>query len=340
MTLRHRPQKTLMTAKLAIVLATYHPNPEYWCKQLQSLQRQTWTHWICHVVDDGSSPTVQESIAESVREDRRFQFHPYPENVGSYRNFERGLALCAQDSTIAAIACCDQDDIWLPDKLERQWQALESESALLVHSDLELINAQDQTLHPSAWQFEQRHPQALTPRLLLLRNTITGCSLMFRSQLLSLLLPFPEQQGGDWCHDWWIALIAAARGKIVHLSTPLVRYRIHDRNSVGVVRQAGTLWQELITAVHKPEKLAGRSYLTHCYLSSAVYERLQWSEDNPFADQPLNWGWPILQLGWESWRRGYGSVGIAVRVFVHKWRKDVKRLLNCRSSCGVAPRTQ
>ncbi|MBP0027597.1 glycosyltransferase [Roseofilum sp. Guam] len=318
--------------KIGIILATYNPNMEYLRKQIESLREQTWQDWMCHVVDDCSSEGCQSQIQATIAGDRRFHFHSYSENVGSYHNFERGLELCVGDQRLEAIACCDQDDIWLPDKLERQWHALESQSALLVHSDLELIDAQDDTCHPSAWEFEQRSPQKLTPQLLLLRNTLTGCTMMFRPELLSVVLPFPPRKGGDWYHDWWIALIASHRGKIAHISTPLVRYRIHDTNTVGVVENAGTLSQEVMTGLQKAEKLRGRSYITHCNLNHAVCDRLnlnpQEVENNPFGDRPLNFGWPILELGWRSWQAGYGSQGIALRVFVHKCRKDVKRLLS------------
>ncbi|MDJ1181248.1 glycosyltransferase family 2 protein [Roseofilum sp. BLCC_M91] len=320
-----------MKRNIGIVLATYYPNLEYLRKQIQSLQGQTWQDWVGYVVDDGSSQDCQIQIQEMIAEDPRFQFYPYSDNRGSYRNFERGLQLCVDDPSLGAIACCDQDDIWLPDKLERQWQALESQSALLVHSDLELIDAQDQTRHRSAWQFEKRAPQNLSPQLLLLRNTLTGCTIMFRPQLLWLLLPFPARNGGDWYHDWWIALIASHQGKIAHIPYPLVRYRIHETNTVGVVENAGTLSQEAIAAWQNLGKMTGRSYITHCNLNQAVCDRLSLTQDvanNPFGDRPLNFGLPILKLGWRSWQAGYGSQGIALRVFVHKCRKDVKRLLS------------
>jgi len=322
--------------KIGIILATYNPDLGYLRKQIESLRGQTWHDWICYVVDDRSSEACQHQIQALIAADPRFQFHPYSENVGSYHNFERGLQLCMGDASLEAIACCDQDDVWLPDKLERQWHALESESALLVHSDLELIDGQDQTRHASAWEFEKRSPQNLTPRLLLLRNTLTGCTMMFRPQLLPVVLPFPARNGGDWYHDWWIALIASHQGKIAHIPHPLVRYRIHESNTVGVVEDAGTLSQEAIAAWQKIGKMTGRSYITHRNLNQAVCDRLnlnpQEVKNNPFGDRPLNFGLPILQLGWRSWQAGYGSQGIALRVFVHKCRKDVKRLLSTSGS--------
>ncbi|MDJ1182797.1 glycosyltransferase [Roseofilum casamattae] len=323
-----------MTAKIAIVLATYNPHPTYFQKQIQSLREQTWQNWICYVVDDRSSAESQAIITSTLGNDCRFCFFSHSENTGSYHNFERGLQLCAEDETIDAIATCDQDDIWIRDKLETQWQALESKSAILVHSDLELIDGQDKTRYPSAWEFERRSPQNLTPERLLLRNTITGCAMMFRSELLAKILPFPLHNGGDWCHDWWIALMASHQGAIAHLTVPLVRYRIHESNSVGVVRNAGTFSQELIAGLQKAEKLQGLSYITHRNLNRAVCDRENLNPNdlhhNPFSGESLNFGLPILCLGWQSWQGGYGSPGIAMRVFVHKCRHDLARLFEIK----------
>ncbi|MHC5831529.1 MAG: hypothetical protein ACYT04_90070, partial [Nostoc sp.] len=55
------------------------------------------------------------------------------------------------------------------EKLEILLAELRSQQVLLVHSDLKLINSDDETIHPSTWDFEGRNPEKATVELLLLR---------------------------------------------------------------------------------------------------------------------------------------------------------------------------
>lgn len=317
--------------KIGIVLATYNPNLEYFEKQIQSIQKQTWKNWICHIVDDCSLTKYQTAMKQMIADDPRFIFHFHITNINHYYNFERGLQYCLEDQSITSIALADQDDIWQPEKLTVLLQNLRLKSATLVHSDLELINSNDETIHPSAWKFETRNPEKLSLELLLLRNVVTGCSLLFCTSLLGHILPFPPQSKISWYHDWWIALVAAHKGKIVHIHQPLVRYRIHNANNVGVVQNSGKLHQELLVLFEKRFQIAGNGYLVHRDLSQAFYTRFyqqinQQSYTNPFDEQKLDFGYNIFRLIYQSLRSGYNSEGVALRVGLLKLIFDVQKI--------------
>ncbi len=313
--------------KIAIVLATYNPHPQYLSKQLASIRQQTWRNWLCHIVDDNSLVEHQERIQTLVGGDPRFICHFHGTNVGSYHNFERGLQYCLEDKTIGAIAFADQDDIWHPEKLKTLLENMRSSHSLLIHSDLLVVNDQEQVIHPSCWEYEGRNPEKLTPELLLLRNTVTGCSLLFCASLLSKVLPFPIQGKIAWHHDLWIALAAAKLGTIAHLRQPLVAYRLHANNSIGAVKDAGKIGKELAVWADKNFRVTGNSYLIHNNLSKEFYRRFAPEARNPFDDRPLDFGLRILQLGWQSYWSGYGSEGITLRIFLLKFLFDLRRLL-------------
>lgn len=316
--------------KIGIVLATYNPEVEYFQKQIQSIQNQTWHNWVCHIVDDCSRLEYQAEIQKIVENDSRFIYHFHNDNLKPYHNFERGLQYCVADSTITAIAFSDQDDIWQPQKLEISIAKLRSEQLLLVHSDLELIDTHDKTINPSTWNFEGRNPENATVELLLLRNVFTGCSLLFCTSLLTYILPFPQQNEIAWHHDWWVALVAIQQGKIGHIHQPLVRYRLHSSNTVGVRRDAGKLYVELIVWLSKKCRITGKSYLIHRNLSKAFYNRFQhqlglnWTD--PFDDGQLDFGLGIFKLGYQSWRNRYGSEGIALRIWILKVLFDIQKI--------------
>ena len=132
-----------LTEKIAIVLATYNPNLEYFQKQIQSIKNQSYQNWICHIVDDYSQMKYQIAIQKIFVKDSRFIFHFHNNNLNHYHNFERGLKYAIQDSEITAIALADQDDIWYPQKLSILLVKLREQKAVLVHSDLEMIDSKD-----------------------------------------------------------------------------------------------------------------------------------------------------------------------------------------------------
>jgi len=315
--------------KIGIVLATYNPQLEYFQKQINSIQNQTWHNWICHIVDDCSQPEYQTAIQNIVGNDSRFICHFHSDNLKHYYNFERGLKYCIQDTTITAIAFSDQDDIWEAEKLKILLTELRSQQVLLVHSDLTLINSQDEIIAPSTWDFEGRNPEKSTVELLLLRNVVTGCSLLFCTSLIPYILPFPQYEIG-WHHDWWVALVASQKSKIGHIRKPLIRYRIHSSNIVGVVQDTGKIYTEFIVWASKKYRITGKSYLFHYNLSKALYDRFQLetnsSRANPFDTLRLDFGLSILKLCYQSWRTGYGSEGIALRILILKILFDVKRI--------------
>jgi hypothetical protein len=140
------------------------------------------------------------------------------------------------------------------------------------------------------------------------------------------VLPFPYQRKPAWHHDLWVALAAAKLGTITHLRQPLVAYRLHSNNSIGAVKNAGKLGQELTVWAGKNFRVTGNSYLIHNSLSKAFYHRFAPDAKNPFDDRPLDFGLRILQLGWQSYWTGYGSEGVMLRIFLLKFLFDLRRV--------------
>lgn len=215
-----------------IALCTFRPHLGYLREQIESIRAQTDPDFQCLIHDDASPPELVDEIRSLVASDPRFRVHRSPSRLGVFHNFEAALAHTPPEAEF--ICYCDQDDIWDPTKLARQRAVLADPDVALCHSDLEIMDEQRTTLHPSCFEFEARNVQDYDLPQLLFRNSVTGCTAAFRASLLSQILPFPEQDiRPAYHHDLWTALNATLVGRIVALREPLVRYRQHERNVIG-----------------------------------------------------------------------------------------------------------
>lgn len=135
------------------------------------------------------------------------------------------------------VAFSDQDDVWLPEKLSllhQKMMGVESilgkDTPLLVHSDLMVVDRSLRMIAPSFWRFQKIDPQYTGFSATLVQNSVTGCAMMANRALVELARPVPRQA---IMHDWWLALVASAFGKVVPIRKPLLMYRQHGTNTVG-----------------------------------------------------------------------------------------------------------
>jgi len=228
-----------------IVLATYNGG-DYIAEQLDSIVAQTERRWTVLIRDDGSSDGTPAVLRRYSSRDDRFSI--LPKSAGESKpsalgNFSLLLAE-AYNRGAQYVFCCDQDDVWEPDKIDRMMarlRALEgSEKApSLVHHDLEVV---DETLRPVAESFVelmQLHPSDQSnPQRLISRNEVTGCAMACNRALLEIALPIAAEAV---MHDWWLALCAGFFGRLEFMPESLTRYRQHGANAIG----AKSFWHGL-----------------------------------------------------------------------------------------------
>jgi glycosyltransferase involved in cell wall biosynthesis len=219
--------------KISIALCTYN-GERFLARQLASIQQQTRSPYELVVCDDCSTDSTIEilrgfaaSVAFPVRITRNER------NVGFVANFERAIRLCEGD----LIALADQDDIWDPKRLERSEQELTAHpEAGLVFSDADIIDDQDQLMGMRLWAsfgFAGERKQRLLAgdyTVLAKNRFVTGATVMFRSRLRENCLPI----GPGWLHDEWIIATAAAVADVIPIDSPLIRYRKHASQQVGL----------------------------------------------------------------------------------------------------------
>lgn len=224
--------------RISVAICTYN-GEKYLSEQLASIAAQTRLPDEMVVCDDCSSdatPDLVEEFARSAPFPVRFFRNPI--NLRSTKNFEHAIALCDGDF----IALCDQDDIWLPEKLARQLAILESDPSLGgVFSDAELIDASSRPVGKRLWttflftpRDQSRFQSGYGANVLLKGNVVTGATLMFRASLRPILMPIPR----IWVHDGWIAWMLLVHSKLTFISEPLAQYRLHSGQQIGVDESA------------------------------------------------------------------------------------------------------
>ncbi|MBI5627064.1 MAG: glycosyltransferase family 2 protein [Nitrosomonadales bacterium] len=223
------------TPKISIALCV-HNGERYVDEQLQSLLSQTCLPYELVVCDDASEDATPV-IVEAFAAEAPFKVHLYrnSQRLGIGANFEQAIRLCTGN----IIALCDQDDVWLPNKLATFAELIKT-GVDWVCCDAEVCDAE---LHPLGYTLWQRvdfdHSERKTARdgrfieVLIKHYVVAGATLAFKAQARDQLLPIPR----EWHYDAWLAAVLAATEKGALVELPLQLYRQHGGNALGAARR-------------------------------------------------------------------------------------------------------
>lgn len=202
---------------ISIIVCTYNGAP-FLEEQIQSILAQTYPNIEIIISDDASTDTTCQ-IIEKYRTNPLIIINLNKENIGLQKNIELSAGLCKGQY----IAFSDQDDIWLPQKIEHLYAAIGNHS--LVYSDSKLIDDNGNDLHKSLSDF-RRFQNIYNAKGFGIYNAVSGHTALATKDLLIKALPIPP----GYYHDWWIAIQAANSNGIQFLNEKLTLYRQHDNN--------------------------------------------------------------------------------------------------------------
>lgn len=253
-------------SRISVAMCTYN-GARYLQTQLESIATQTKLPFELVVCDDHSTDDTLAIL-------KRFQnTAPFPVHIvqngprlGSTRNFDQAIGLARGEY----IALCDQDDRWLPGKLETLCAVL-CENPFLggVFSDANLIDGDDRPTGQRLFQkhkftpAKQRRFISCPTATLLKHDVVTGATLMFRASVRRYCSPIPT----SWVHDGWLAWMIALHSRLTLVSEPLIEYRIHAGQQLGVstsqqtqgaARRSETRRQHYARVAHQFEDLLER----------------------------------------------------------------------------------
>lgn len=204
---------------VSVVMCTYN-GENFLSEQIKTILEQTHQNIELVIVDDCSADQTQAIIKEWMNKDQRIRFYQNETNIGYNKNFEKAITLARGDY----IAISDQDDIWLPQKLERLLTAFDLPGVVLANApSAKLV---EETVHFKSSSLLYPFSGNDTRKLFLF-NQITGHCILFKKELVAKIIPVPDAM----FYDWWIGVVATCNGRIHSLQECLVYHRIHQTNS-------------------------------------------------------------------------------------------------------------
>jgi glycosyltransferase involved in cell wall biosynthesis len=219
---------------ITILLASYN-GEKYIAEQIESLLAQTVRDFRLYIRDDKSTDgTFRIAAGYAAKHPDRVTATQNERNTGGAKFNFMGMMAEHKDDYVML---CDQDDVWLPDKIEKSLAKMsEAErehgaaTPILVHTDLTVVDERLGVISRSYRRMANASYRKNALNNVLTMNIASGCTTLYNRALADLINGVPDY---FVIHDWWLALTAAAFGKIVALDEPTVLYRQHGGNDIG-----------------------------------------------------------------------------------------------------------
>ncbi|NQP54149.1 glycosyltransferase family 2 protein [Streptococcus suis] len=214
--------------KVNILMSTYN-GQQFLAEQIRSIQDQSYTDWTLFIRDDGSSDNTKEILKDFERQDSRIHLidSDKSDNLGVIKSFHKLVNHDRADYYFFS----DQDDVWLPNKLElslKEAQNYLADLPLMVYMDLKVVNQDLEIMTESMVKSQSHHANTELVQELT-ENTVTGGVAMINHALAEMW----QETDGILMHDWYLALLASAFGNLVFIDQPGELYRQHSDNVLG-----------------------------------------------------------------------------------------------------------
>jgi glycosyltransferase involved in cell wall biosynthesis len=218
-------KKNLENPLISIVIATYN-GEKFLRKQLDSIFKQTYKNLEIIAVDDCSSDSTVTILNEYAARYDNFKVFVHDCNVGYIKNFERGFL----QTTGNYIAPCDQDDIWMPNKIDVLLNNMNH--CEIAYCNSAFIDDEDNLIgdklsdRTNATNFD-------SPVMYLAGASAPGHAMLLKKQVAFDAMPFPE----IFSHDNWLGFVATFKGSVKFVNEVLVHYRRHHTNVFSTINK-------------------------------------------------------------------------------------------------------
>ena len=338
----HAPMQSSKLPTVSVAVATFN-GQRYLAEQLQSMVAQTRVPDEIVFGDDGSTDGTEAIVQAfaTAHPHIAVRWHRNARNLGSSANFEAIVRRCTGDVVVFS----DQDDAWFPQRVERLLAAMASRPhCMAAFSNGLLMDGDGNALPGSLFDSidfgpaeRQRFAAGGTLDVLLRRNVVTGAAMAVRRDALQAAMPFCA----GWTHDYLIAVVVACIGELALVDEPLVRYRLHAAQQVGVAQGSAAAvlryarkqsaawvadearqWQDLSAHVQgllqgdaprRYDVVRGMAAKAAFLQRRATLRRQPWAAPFSVAVGLLQGGYARFSLGWKQAVVDLVSAALALR---------------------------
>ncbi|HEV8430614.1 MAG TPA: glycosyltransferase [Pyrinomonadaceae bacterium] len=279
-----------MQPLVSVIMPAYNTET-YIGDSIQSVRNQTYRNWELLVVDDGSTDKTAEIIRSFAAQDSRVKY-VFQQNGRQAKARNTGI----EKSSGTLLAFLDSDDLWLPEKLERQLQVMDEMNVDVVYSDGHIIYEPGSI--PGATSF-RIVPGTVAGRemldKLLLHNHVPVQSVLVRLDCFRKAGPFDESPAFHGCEDYEMWLKLAATGAKFHgMSEKLIKYRRHPtatthKNSKMFKPALRVVSRHLESGTLNQKQKNQRRRSLYRQLIAALVEEGELAEAREFLKEFSNW---------------------------------------------------
>ena len=247
---------------LVSVIVPCYNMEKYIANTIESVQRQTYSHWELLIVDDASTDKTADIVKNHQKQDNRIRFFVKTKNSGiaDSRN------LCIKMAKGRFLAFLDSDDLWHPEKLEQQLQFMMERNIGFSYSSYDCV---DETGHPLNKTIKATSNLNYDAYL---RNTIIGCSTVMLDKTIVGEVVVPNFRTSEDTATW---LNILKKGFLAYsIEQPLTSYRIRQHSaSSNKLKASADLWR----VYRKNEKLPLIKAIAYfcSYAFNAIKKRLR-----------------------------------------------------------------
>jgi glycosyltransferase involved in cell wall biosynthesis len=213
-----------------ILMATYN-GERFVGEQIESIQRQTYQNWRLLVSDDCSSDGTLNVVKAYAAKDSRISV--VSEGV-RYGGAKENFFSLMRYSSAPYFMFCDQDDVWLPEKVALELDEVRkfsTDKPLAVYTDMKVVDENLKEIVPSFLDQERKRDIEGNLCKMLSISSVAGCTLLGNAVLRDMVAE--TDSSAALMHDWWLSLVAASCGTIQYIDETTNLYRQHADNEVG-----------------------------------------------------------------------------------------------------------
>ena len=225
---------------ISIAMTTYN-GEKFVIKQLQSLLNQTLQPDEVIIHDDRSSDSTPELVQKFIKENNltNWHFSVNEKNLGYKQNFYETI----KQTSVDLIFLCDQDDIWLPNKIELMVAVFNRNKNIgVLNSAIDYIDKDDNLIPPNYRKntsngglikknLKKGKLYSFPYKLFLIKNISPGCTMAFTKKIKDVYLKYPLMY---YSHDWAINLLGSFTNNTYFLYVTTINYRLHENNTIGI----------------------------------------------------------------------------------------------------------